>query len=1080
MERPTFLDRQPLGIPNYLAIALVAVLFVAVIPRGARKALETNTNNVEDWLPASYTESLDLVWFRQQFGNEAFMVLSWDGCTLGNTEKLNQLAQRLANEPLTPEMAEEAGVAPHADRRIFARVMTGPDMIDKLANPPASLDRDQAIERLTGAFLGPPTVEGDDSTRTTCLMAYLSRQATSNNRTMRMGIERVIEIATQDYGIKAEELHMGGPPVDNVSIDIEGERTLSKLAGLSGLVGIVLAYACFRSLRLTGMVLFVAVVSAGASLATVYYFGAVEVLAMGADSARLGKLDAILMSMPAVVYVLGLSGAIHLVNYYRDAVDAGGRRGAVERAVRMALMPCGVAAFTTAIGLASLASSDILPIEKFGVFSAIGVLLALGLLFSILPVALHRYAPPNLAPGGGESGSSLPGWARRAVEGICHHHGWVAVGSTLLMVLFAFGLPRITSSVKLIKLLDPQSDLVQDYAWLEQHLGNLVPMEVVIAVPEAMRRGVNDHPEADGEHYAMATVERLRLIRRIGQHIEALPAVSRTLNASTFSPGEMETRSPSNRRTHDYVVSEAIDENRETLHEFLTWEKDPDSPTDDGTHRELWRASARVAALSDIDYGEFVRELRDTVEPVLDAYRARSHLVEQLNQQDKQLVGARILLVVPEDFSAEDVLFAELLREAGVETVANGRRGKLHEVAAESLNDMSDKAREQITQLDAIVTRDPAIAKKLADLQLPAINVSTDNIEGEDGLVAIYTGVMPLVYKTQRQLLVSLQESLVMATLLIAVVLMVLLRSIGGGLAAMIPNLFPLVVVFGGLGWLSIPVDIGIMMTASVALGVAVDDTIHFVSWFRRGLSVGMSRYDAAIEAYERCAKAMVQTTLVAGLGLAVFSVSTFTPTKQFGYLMVTILAAALVGDLILLPALLVGPIGALFRATRRASDDLSELMTNVDTPADQAEHATSQAAATTSTPPATTTATNPVAAAPPEPPPAEQPVEQQETAQATTPTVEAGPSESIKPNAPPTPANVAPHPTNSPAQNGASHHNGAPKQQAAEDSTDAQQPLSPRQHSGEPIGQPHSDLSPANAELHERLRRFRRDQSPR
>lgn len=1069
MDRPTFLDRQPFGIPNYLAIALVAVLCMAVIPRGTRKALETNTNKVEDWLPASYTESLDLAWFREQFGNEAFMVISWDGCTLGNTEQLNLLARRLQTEPITPAMAEAAHISSHADRRICARVITGPQMIDRLSDPPASLDRDQAIQRLSGAFFGPPAVEGDDSTRTTCLVAYLSPQATSNNRTMRMAIERVAEIATKDCGIETESLRMGGPPVDNVSIDIEGEKTLAKLAGLSGLVGMVLAYACFRSVRLTGMVLFVAVVSAGASLATVYYFGAIEVLALGAQTPRLGKLDAILMSMPAVVYVLGLSGAIHLVNYYRDAVEASGRRGAVERAVRMAIMPCGLAAFTTAIGLASLASSDILPIEKFGVFSAIGVMLALGLLFSILPVALHRFPPPAPANSESESSSSLPGWARSAAEGICHHHGWVAVGSTLLMVVFALGLPRIQSSVKLIKLLDPQCDLVQDYAWLEQHLGNLVPMEVVIAVPEEMRRGVNDHPEADGEHYAMATVERQRLIRRIGERIEALPAVSRTLNASTFSPGELDSRSQSNRRTHDYVVSEAIDEHRETLHEFLTWEE-TETPTDEP--RELWRASARVAALDDIDYGEFVHDIRATVEPVLDAYRARSHLVEQLHQQQKQLVGARIALVVPKEFTADDVMFAELLREAGIETVSNGRRGKLLDVVAESLVDVSDKTRRQLAQLDAIVTRDPAIAKQLADMELPVIDLSTTAATDDDGLVAIYTGVMPLVYKTQRQLLVSLQESLVMATLLIAAVLMVLLRSIGGGLAAMIPNLFPLVVVFGGLGWFGIPVDIGIMMTASVALGVAVDDTIHFVSWFRRGLSIGLSRHDAAIQAYERCAKAMVQTTLVAGLGLAVFSVSTFTPTKQFGYLMVTILTAALVGDLILLPAMLVGPVGALFRATRRVSDDMSEVMHDTDTSGgdDQPE------------PPTPANPTVPAIRSPHTSPSAERPRNTQATAHngqvQPEGTVELGEQAASSEATEPAKQPESKYPSAN--TNGAPSSESTPEPQPTNTSDTSEQSTIVRPHNEEPPPTPHGELSPANAALHERLRRFRRDQSAR
>ena len=52
----------------------------------------------------------------------------------------------------------------------------------------------------------------------------------------------------------------------------------------------------------------------------------------------------------------------------------------------------------------------------------------------------------------------------------------------------------------------------------------------------------------------------------------------------------------------------------------------------------------------------------------------------------------------------------------------------------------------------------------------------------------------------------------------------------------MLPNVLPVLVIFGGMGWLGIAVDIGSMMAASIALGVAVDDTIHFLTWYREDL----------------------------------------------------------------------------------------------------------------------------------------------------------------------------------------------------------------------------------------------------
>ena len=147
-----------------------------------------------------------------------------------------------------------------------------------------------------------------------------------------------------------------------------------------------------------------------------------------------------------------------------------------------------------------------------------------------------------------------------------------------------------------------------------------------------------------------------------------------------------------------------------------------------------------------------------------------------------------------------------------------------------------------------------------------------------------------------------------------AFVFMILLRSAPASLVAMIPNIFPVVVVFGFMSWIGVKVDVGTMMTASVALGVAVDDTMHYLTWFSDGISQGMTPKEAALNGYRRCAAAMTESTLIAGLGLFSFAFSTFVPTQRFGIMMLSILAAAEFGDLVFLPALLTcSPFGRFF-----------------------------------------------------------------------------------------------------------------------------------------------------------------------
>ena len=107
--------------------------------------------------------------------------------------------------------------------------------------------------------------------------------------------------------------------------------------------------------------------------------------------------------------------------------------------------------------------------------------------------------------------------------------------------------------------------------------------------------------------------------------------------------------------------------------------------------------------------------------------------------------------------------------------------------------------------------------------------------------------------------------------------------DLSAGLILLVPSVFPMLVVFGMMGWMGVVIDVGTIMTPTVALGVSVDDVVHFLIWYRRGLSEGKTRKQAVMLAYEGCARAMYQSWAVLGLGLAVFALSSFVPTQRFG-----------------------------------------------------------------------------------------------------------------------------------------------------------------------------------------------------
>ena len=763
----------------------------------------------------------------------------------------------------------------------------------------------------------------------------------------------------------APPLRMGGPPVDNMAIDEEGTVTLVRLVGYSMLLGVVLSYLCFGSIKITIMVFVVGGTSAVLSMAAVWWTS--------------GRVDAILMSMPSLVYVLGLSGAIHVVNYYRDEVRSGGISGAAGRALRHAILPCTLASVTTAIGLISLFTSNLAPISNFGLYSAVGVILTLAVLFSYLPSALQVFAPgiDNTVSPESESTAAKPSkesafsdwWAGFGRWVVGHH---AVVTAVCLFVLFAgaYGLTKIKTSVQLLKLFDPDSRIIHDYAWLEDNFGKLVPMELIVRVPPEMQseQGANVK-NAKGDEVASSSLHSLDMLERVEAIARIRTVVHRTLGepgrgivgqATSIDTLLKPLPAPTNgfnvdRALYKSGLLESVDELRDN--DYLRIEE-----SGPYAGSELWRVSLRVAALSDVDYGYFITTLREAVEPVLRAYETREALLNELSAGvSRKLKGKQRVLVVGHDRPAS-LKSAKLLEDDGefrpgatyvaaLGELLSGEKidkPQWREADVEKAKKLTsnEKWGAYVASFDTVIwlgskgfkKDDFSSAKSFIDAQQIAKKATrpilladrVPSVEDAGPLQVIYTGVIPVVYKAQRTLLTSLANSIMLAFVLIACVMILLLNpgkvplgwftpgnfgnGFVAGMVAMLPNVFPVLLVFGVMCHLGIEIDIGTMMTASVAMGVAVDDTIHFLSWFRAHLDRGMDRVEAVIETYRRVGPAMTQTTIVGGLGLFVFALSTFTPTQRFGTLMLVMLATALVGDLIFLPALLAGPLGKWFK----------------------------------------------------------------------------------------------------------------------------------------------------------------------
>lgn len=164
------------------------------------------------------------------------------------------------------------------------------------------------------------------------------------------------------------------------------------------------------------------------------------------------------------------------------------------------------------------------------------------------------------------------------------------------------------------------------------------------------------------------------------------------------------------------------------------------------------------------------------------------------------------------------------------------------------------------------------------------------------------TGLGMVIAASSHLLTVGQVKSLSISLVLIFGVMVALFLSAKVGLIAVIPNLFPILLNFGIMGLFGIPLSVATSLIASVAIGLAVDDTIHYLVRYNREFKKDLDKDRAMRDTLMAVGRPIIFTSLTIGFGFSVLLFSHFQPTAIFGLLMVITMISALVGDLILLP----------------------------------------------------------------------------------------------------------------------------------------------------------------------------------
>lgn len=192
---------------------------------------------------------------------------------------------------------------------------------------------------------------------------------------------------------------------------------------------------------------------------------------------------------------------------------------------------------------------------------------------------------------------------------------------------------------------------------------------------------------------------------------------------------------------------------------------------------------------------------------------------------------------------------------------------------------------------------DTAAVKRLLDRVQSYLDTELDR-----GLAARITGDSVLSLSATRSMVLGQLQSVLLILGFFVTIVAFLFTDLRVALLAALPNIFPVIVLFGVMGYAEIPLNIGTAMAAAIAIGIAVDDTLHFMLRYNQQLRSAQGQQQAMQQTLYEEALPVVSTSLALICGFLVFTQSGFAPVAQFGQLGALVIAAALIADFVITP----------------------------------------------------------------------------------------------------------------------------------------------------------------------------------
>ncbi len=652
-----------------------------------------------------------------------------------------------------------------------------------------------------------------------------------------------IEEYANQFAENFGEIHVSGLPHIRIVI---GKRVLSEMflfIGLSILVTSILIFIFFRSWRVVLICLSVVTVSV--------------IWSMGMIATFDFKISILTALIPPLMIVIGIPNCVYLMTkFHQEYRSTNNKIRALTRVMHKVGMATFLTNLTTAFGFMTLIFTNSDKLMEFGLVSSINIMLIFVLSLTILPIIVSLTNAPEPRHLAHLDRNLAVNFLNSLVDLVSNHRKAIYVVTAFIVAVSLWGITRVNITGQLTGDLPEGHQILRDVHFFEDNMGGSIPFEVLINYKEK------------GRLFKTATLSRVE-------------EVQNTINADSLFSKSMSFVDVIK------VINMAYYGNDESKYELFN-------------KRDMGRLKQYIDNfdVNNMNSSIQMKELLDTTNTTL-----------RIRMQLKDLGSYEVTQKV----SDLEVVFDSILNpsRAGMEVYYE----KIIAGRTECIDSLLNEYPEVYNEVGKRIANGDNELQLAFDSDEEALKPFYKNTDFNSNLRAAidnqyydvtFTGTSVVAAVGTQFLVSNLLSSIFLAVVAISVLMALLFRSWRMVIVSIIPNLIPMIVTGGIMGWVGIPLKPSTLLVFSIAFGITVDDTIHYLAKYKQELKSGKwTLQECIIHALRESGLGMFYTSLILCCGFGVFAFSQFGGTKALGMLVSLTLLVAMFTNLIVLPSLL-------------------------------------------------------------------------------------------------------------------------------------------------------------------------------